>query len=79
MAKQSSRDAALARRMALASGGKTAQTRHSKASGRVRSAADARPTRTQGNPTSTVADVRSQLTTKAPVRLESASVAAAKP
>lgn len=77
MAKQSSRDAALARRMALASGGKTAETRHSKASGRVRSAADARPTRTQGNPASTVADVRSQLTTKAPVRLESASVAAA--
>ena len=47
MAKQSSRDAALARRMALSSGGKTAENRHSTATGRVRTAADARPSRTQ--------------------------------
>jgi len=47
MAKQSSRDAALARRMALSSGGKIAENRHSSATGRVRTAADARPSRTQ--------------------------------
>ena len=46
MAKQSSREAALARRMALSSGGKTAETRYSSSAGRVRTAAEARPSRT---------------------------------
>ncbi len=46
MAQQSSRDAALARRMALSSGGKTAEKRFSSSAGRVRSAVEARPSRT---------------------------------
>ena len=46
MAQQSSRDAALARRMALSSGGKTAEKRFSSSAGRVRSAHEARPSRT---------------------------------
>ena len=47
MATQSSREAALARRMALSSGGKTAEKRLSTSAGRVRTAADARPSRTE--------------------------------
>ena len=46
MATQSSREAALARRMALSSGGKTAEKRLSTSAGRVRTAAEARPSRT---------------------------------
>lgn len=47
MATQSSREAALARRMALSSGGKTAEKRLSTSAGRVRTAAEARPSRTE--------------------------------
>ncbi|MFO0015938.1 MAG: CsoS2 family carboxysome shell protein [Synechococcaceae cyanobacterium] len=47
MANQSSREAALERRKALTSAGKKAVSRHSSAPGRVRTAADARPSRTQ--------------------------------
>ena len=47
MANQSSREAALERRKALSNGGKKALSRHSTAPGRVRTAADARPSRTQ--------------------------------
>ncbi len=47
MATQSSREAALARRRALSSGGKTAEKRLSTSAGRVRTAADARPSRTE--------------------------------
>ena len=46
MAQQSSREAALARRMALSNGGKTAEKRYSTSAGRVRSAVEARPSRT---------------------------------
>ena len=46
MATQSSREAALERRKALADGGKKAASRFSNAAGRVRNATDARPTRT---------------------------------
>ena len=46
MATQSSREAALARRMALSSGGKAAEKRLSTSAGRVRTAAEARPSRT---------------------------------
>ena len=46
MATQSSREAALERRKALSDGGKKAANRYSSNGGRVRSAADARPTRT---------------------------------
>jgi len=47
MATQSSREAALARRRALSSGGKTAEKRLSTSAGRVRTAAEARPSRTE--------------------------------
>lgn len=47
MATQSSREAALARRKALSSGGKTAEKRLSTSAGRVRTAAEARPSRTE--------------------------------
>jgi hypothetical protein len=47
MANQSSREAALERRKALTNAGKKALSRHSTAPGRVRTAADARPPRTQ--------------------------------
>ena len=56
MATQSSREAALERRKALADGGKKAAGRYSNNSGRVRSASDARPTRTN-TPVATAADV----------------------
>ena len=56
MATQSSREAALERRKALADGGKKAAGRYNKNSGRVRSASDARPTRTN-TPVATAADV----------------------
>ena len=46
MAKQTSREAALARRMALSSGGKSAEKRYSSSAGRVRTANEARPSRT---------------------------------
>ena len=46
MANQSSREAALARRMALSSGGKSAEKRYSSSAGRVRTASEARPSRT---------------------------------
>ncbi|MFM7695162.1 MAG: CsoS2 family carboxysome shell protein [Vulcanococcus sp.] len=57
MATQSSREAALERRKALADGGKKAAGRYSNNSGRVRNAADARPTRTN-TPVATAAEVR---------------------
>jgi hypothetical protein len=57
MATQSSREAALERRKALADGGKKAAGRYSNNSGRVRSASDARPTRTN-TPVATAPDVR---------------------
>ena len=50
MATKSSREAALERRKALTEGGKQAGNRHSSGGGRVRSAADARPTRTNAAP-----------------------------
>ena len=56
MATQSSREAALERRKALADGGKKAAGRYNNNSGRVRSASDARPTRTN-TPVATAADV----------------------
>ena len=56
MATQSSREAALERRKALADGGKKAAGRYNNNSGRVRSASDARPTRTHP-PVATAADV----------------------
>ena len=56
MATQSSREAALERRKALADGGKKAAGRYNNNSGRVRSASDARPTRTN-SPVATAADV----------------------
>ena len=46
MATKSSREAALERRKALTEGGKQAANRHSSGGGRTRTAADARPTRT---------------------------------
>ena len=46
MASNSSREAALERRRALTNGGKKAASRYTSGSGRVRTAADARPTRT---------------------------------
>ena len=46
MASNSSREAALERRKALTNGGKKAVGRYTSGSSRVRSAADARPTRT---------------------------------
>jgi len=46
MATQSSREAALERRKALSDGGKKAASRYGSGSNRVRSATDARPTRT---------------------------------
>ncbi len=45
MASQSSREAALARRMALSTAGKTAEKRYANSANRTRSAAEARPTR----------------------------------
>ena len=56
MATQSSREAALERRKALADGGKKAAGRYNNNPGRVRSASDARPTRTN-TPVATAADV----------------------
>ena len=50
MATKSSREAALERRKALTDGGKKASSRVSSGGGRVRTAADARPTRTQAAP-----------------------------
>jgi hypothetical protein len=50
MATKSSREAALERRKALTEGGKQAAKRHSSGGGRVRTAADARPTRTNAAP-----------------------------
>ena len=50
MATKSSREAALERRKALTDGGKKAASRVSPGGGRVRTAADARPTRTQAAP-----------------------------
>jgi hypothetical protein len=50
MASTSSREAALERRRALTTAGKKAASRFTTAPGRVRSAADARPSRTQATP-----------------------------
>jgi hypothetical protein len=50
MATKSSREAALERRKALTDGGKKASSRVSSGGGRVRTATDARPTRTQAAP-----------------------------
>ena len=52
MATKSSREAALERRKALTDGGKKASGRYGSGGGRVRSAADARPTRTNAAPSS---------------------------
>ena len=55
MATKSSREAALERRKALTEAGKQAGNRHSSGGGRVRTAADARPTRTNAAPVEPVA------------------------
>ena len=74
MATQSSREAALARRMALSSGGKTAEKRLSTSAGRVRTAAEARPSRTSApavppRKASAVAPaVTAEISSHAPVR-----------
>ncbi|MFN7899481.1 MAG: CsoS2 family carboxysome shell protein [Synechococcaceae cyanobacterium] len=58
MANQSSREAALERRKALTNAGKKAMSRHTSAPGRVRTAADARPSRTQESATPAVSSPR---------------------
>jgi hypothetical protein len=74
MATQSSREAALARRMALSSGGKTAEKRLSTSAGRVRTAAEARLSRTSApavppRKASAVAPaVTAEISSHAPVR-----------
>ncbi|MFM2173632.1 MAG: hypothetical protein RLZZ54_1559 [Cyanobacteriota bacterium] len=55
MATKSSREAALERRKALTDGGKKAASRMNASGGRVRTAADARPSRTQAAPSAPVA------------------------
>ena len=55
MATKSSREAALERRKALTDGGKKAASRMNASGGRVRTAADARPSRTQAAPPAPVA------------------------
>ncbi|MFZ9174340.1 CsoS2 family carboxysome shell protein, partial [Vulcanococcus sp.] len=77
MATKSSREAALERRKALTEGGKQAGNRHSSGGGRVRTAADARPTRTNAAPAQAAAPVASApAATPAPTRSLSVSAPA---
>ena len=80
MANQSSREAALERRKALTSAGKKAVSRHSSAPGRVRTAADARPSRTQ-EPAAPPASLRQVAAAPAPspTRAESRSLSSPSP
>ncbi|WP_398331590.1 CsoS2 family carboxysome shell protein [Vulcanococcus sp.] len=75
MATKSSREAALERRKALTDGGKKAASRVSPGGGRVRTAADARPTRTQAAPAAAPAP-SAPASTPAPQRTLSAPSAA---
>ena len=75
MATKSSREAALERRKALTEGGKQAAKRHS-GGGRVRTAADARPTRTNAAPVQAAAHSAAQTPAAAPAPSRSLSVSA---
>jgi hypothetical protein len=68
MASTSSREAALERRRALTTAGKKAVSRFSSSAGRIRSAADARPSRTESTASSTPAAVPAAGTRPAPER-----------
>ena len=83
MASTTSREAALERRKALTNGGKKAEGRFNSAPVRVRSAADARPTRTEAGaaaPTPVAAaPVASVPATTTPVRARSLGTASSRP
>ena len=67
MASTSSREAALERRKALTNGGKKSAGRYASAPGRVRTAADARPTRTNAEPAASASNPVAPAPSSAPV------------
>jgi len=77
MATKSSREAALERRKALTEGGKQAASRHSSGGGRTRTAADARPTRT--NPANATPAPAANPTVEAPAATPARSLSASAP